>query len=206
MNLKLTRKTWAVFGYKGGGKSALAKFIATAYAEKCLYYDTLHEVPENVKFHSYPPKNRYNITELENVIYLIQTSKRYRMFVIDEANRFCPPKPKPLPQGIADMNDWCRHPQYNLSVVYIARRPVQLNTDLTEIADYLFIFQLGGRNDIQYLNDLRNGLGDAVKNLSLYHFILVEPDRTWSIKTPIDYNKIFTKRDTRTLTPTLGPR
>lgn len=200
MNLKLTRKTWAVFGYKGGGKSTLAHYIASLYKEKCLYYDTLHEVPENVKFHTYPPKNRQSSLELENIVHLIKTGRRYRMFIIDEANRFCPPKPKPLPQGIADMNDWCRHSQYNLSVGYIARRPVQLNSDLTELADYLFIFQLGGKNDIQYLNDLRSGMGDAVKNLPLYHFLLVEPDRTWTILSPIDYRKIFTKGDNKLLT------
>lgn len=186
----LTRKTWAVFGYKGSGKSILAQYIAASYGESCLYYDTLHDVPGEVKFHSYPPTDRRNIAELKNIAALAQKSKQYKLLIIDEANRFCPPKPVPLPQFIADMNDWCRHPQYNLSVGYLARRPVQLNTDLTEIADYLFIFQLGGKNDIQYLNDLRTGLGDVVQNLKPYHFVLAGPDRRWLTFSPIDIGKI----------------
>ena len=190
MPIKLTRKTWAVFGYKGGGKSTLSQYIASLYGEKCLYYDTLREVPLEAKFHAYKPKNRQNIGELESVIHLLQLNKRYRMFIIDEANRYAKPKPTPLPQVLADMNDWCRHPQYNLSVGYIARRPVQLNSDLTEIADYLFIFQLGGKNDIKYLNDLRDGLGDTVKNLPPFHFAVVNQSRQWQIMTPINIHKI----------------
>jgi len=199
MKLQLTRKTWAVFGYKQGGKSTLAKWLATQYKDKCLYYDTLREVPGEALFHSYTPKNSQNTGELEAIINLLKINHKYRMFIIDEANRYCKPKPSPLPQTIAEMNDWCRHPQYNLSVGYIARRPVQLNTDITEIADYLFIFQLGGKNDIKYLNDLRDGLGDIARTLPAYHFLLVYPDRSYRICNPVNINKIFIGSDTRIL-------
>lgn len=198
--MKLTKKTWCVFGYKESGKSTLAKTIAGKYGERCLYYDTLHEVPIDANFHSYQPKNRHNVDELTAVVQLIKQGKRYRMFIIDEANRFCPPKPKPLPQEIADLNDWCRHPQYNLSVGYIARRCVQLNSDLTEIADYLFIFQLGGKNDIQYLNDLRAGLGDTVQNLAKHSFVVVNPDRSWKIFNPVKPDKKYIGSDITRLT------
>ena len=200
MKLQLTRKTWCVFGYKESGKSILAKVLATSYGEKCLYYDTLHECPSASKFHSYAPKNKQSLPELEVIIGLIQQNRRYRMFIIDEANRYAPAKPAVLPQSIADMNDWCRHPQFNLSVGYIARRPVTLNTDLTEIADYLFIFQLGGVNDIKYLNQMRSGLGDTVKELSQYHFVVVRPNRTWEVMSPVIPDKLFIGSDTRQLT------
>jgi len=183
--LDLTCKTWAIFGYKGSGKSTLAQYIATTYGTRCLYYDTLREIPDDAKFHSYPPKNTHSITELQGIVTLAKNSNRYRMLIIDEANRFCKSKPSPLPQFIADMNDWCRHKPYNLSIGYIARRPVQLNQDLTEIADYLFLFSLGGKNDIQYLNDLRAGLGDAVQELEPYHFVIAGQDRHWEVMSPI---------------------
>jgi hypothetical protein len=80
-----------------------------------------------------------------------------------------------------------------MGVGYICRRPSQLNTDLTEIADYLFIFQLGGKNDIQYLNDLKQGLGEAVKNLPPFHFVTVYPDRSFRVSNPVNY-KISPKR------------
>lgn len=199
MKVNLTRKTFCILGYKAGGKSLLAKTIADSYGEKALYYDTLHEVPENASFHSYPPKNRYSIPELESIINLIKTNKKYRLFLIDEANRFLKPR-TPLPQAVADMNDWCRHPQFNLAVGYIARRPVQINTDIIEIADNLFIFQLGGRNDIKYLNDMRTGLGDTVQNLAQWQFVFVRQNRTWEVMNPIKANKIYIGSDTRALT------
>ena len=185
--MRFERKTWAVFGLKGSGKSTLAKTIAYTYRENCLYYDTLKEVPKDAPIHAYKPKNNQDVTELEDIIAALKGmgARRYKMFIIDEANRFCPPKPHPLPQGVADMNDWCRHPQYALSVGYIARRPVQINTDLTEICDYLFIFQLAGVNDIKYLDSMRAGLGEAVRALPPYHFALVHPDRTWEICAPV---------------------
>lgn len=199
MKINIARKTWAAFGYKGSGKSMLAKTIGQTYGVKCLYYDTLHEIPLEAKFHSYPPKNRQSVGELEAVIALLKANKAYRLFIIDEANRFCTPKPHPLPQGIADMNDWCRHPQFNLSVGYIARRPVQINSDLVELCDFLFIFQLGGKNDIQYLNDLRKGLGDTVLNLKPFYYCFVYPDRKWEIMSPVKADKIFIGSDTRPL-------
>lgn len=191
MNLKLTRKTWVVIGYKGGGKSSFAKWVAETYGVKCLYYDTLNEVPNGARFHSYNPKNHQSVDELCMIIRLLKQSRNYRMLIIDEANRFCPPKPARLPQDVADLNDWCRHPQFNMSVGYIARRPVQLNSDLVEIADYIIAFHLGGKNDIAYLNGLRAGLGDAVQNLPPYHFALINQNRTWEICAPIPLDKKY---------------
>ena len=200
MKLALARKTFAIFGYKASGKSTLAKFIAETYKTKCLYFDTLKECPADVSFHSYKPKTAHNPAELDAVVSLLKSNHRYRMFIIDEANRYCPPKPTPLKPNIADMNDWCRHPEYNLAVGYIARRPVQINSDLIELCDYLFIFQLGGKNDIKYLNDLRTGLGETVKNLPLYHYVIVKQDRTWSAMKPIKPGKSIIGSDTRNLT------
>jgi len=190
MNIQLTRKTWVIFGLKGGGKSTLAKYIAASYKQNCLYFDTLKECATDSEFHVYQPKDAHSTGELVTVVNLLKKARKYRMFIIDEANRYLPGNNIPLPQEVADLNDWARHPQYNISVGYIARRPVQLNTNLTEIADYLFIFHLGGKNDIRYLNDITNGLGDAVMLLPLHSFIIVYPDRHYEVSKPINIDKI----------------
>jgi hypothetical protein len=199
MDIDLTRKTWAAFGYKESGKSTLAKIIGTEWGTEALYYDTLKEVPDTAKFHAYKPKNAQSVMELESVLLLLKQNHRYRMLIIDEANRYCPPKPHPLPLGVQDANDWCRHPQYNMSIGYIARRPVQINSDLVEICDYLFVFQLGGKNDIQYLNGLHEGLGDTVRNLKPYWFCFVNKNRTWEICEPLKVPADILNSDTKTL-------
>lgn len=189
MDIQITRKTFCLFGYKASGKSTLAKYLATQYGEKCLYYDTLHECSTDAEFHTYRPKNTHNLGELLSVVELVKQSKKYRLFLIDEANRYIK-KNSPLPQPIADMNDWCRHPQYNLAVGYIARRPVQLNPELTEIADYLFIFNLGGINDIKRLNDMRAGLGDTVQSLPPYHFVVANQARQFYVSKPVNITNL----------------
>ena len=180
--LDLKSKSGCIFGLPDSGKSTLANYIASQFGVKAFIYDTMNEFPDK-PYDSYVPRDRRSVIELENVTRKVMASRQYALFLIDETNRFCPSKPAPLPQAIADLNDFRAH--YDLAVIYIARRPVQLNQDLTELAHFLFIFKLTGKNDTQYLNDLAAGLGDAVSQLKLYHFMVVFPDRSFSIFNPV---------------------
>ena len=195
--MDLTGKTFTILGLKGTGKSTIANLVLNTFGEKALYYDTLYEAPENSIFDIWQPKNRYSVAELESVIKAIIPQKinelpKYRMVIIDEANRFCPPKPSPLPASIADLNDQCRH--YLMSAGFIARRPVQLNQDLIELSDYIFVFRLTGKNDIQYLNNTVSGLGDTVAELDKFEFVLVNPDKSFSVCEPIKPDKNWLTR------------
>jgi len=180
--IDLTDKGFCIFGLPDGGKSTLANFILKSYGPRGFVYDTLDEFPDN-PFDRYAPQGRYDILELDRVVRSLITSRKYNLVIIDEANRFCPSKPTPLPQAVADLNDWRCH--YGIAVGYIARRPVQLNQDLTELSHYLFIFGLKGKNDISYLNDLAAGLGDQVCQLSPYQFVVVDPQRNFTVYNPV---------------------
>lgn len=182
MELDLTSKSFCIFGLPDSGKSTLANYILSEYGDQAIVYDTLHEYPEH-PFDSYEPKGTYDQEELEAVARNVMRNKRYKLFVIDEANRFCPSKPAPLPQAIADLNDFRAH--YGLTVGFICRRPVQLNQDLTELSQYLFIFRLPGRNDLDFLKDTSRGLDEVVMNLEKYHFAIVYPDRTFEVSAPV---------------------
>jgi len=180
--LDLESKGFAIFGLPDSGKSTLANSILNSYGSRAFIFDTLGEYADG-PYDSYIPKERNNPEELEVVTRNILAARRYSLFIIDETNRFCPSKPTPLPDAIADLNDWRAH--YNLAVGYIARRPVQLNQDLTELAHYLFVFQLDGKNDVRYLNDLKDGLGDAVTNLAPYHFVLYKKGAGFKVYAPV---------------------
>jgi len=180
--LELEDKSFCIFGLPDSGKSTLASFILAQFGASAFVYDTLSEYP-GTPYDSYSPHDRTSKEELGRIIRPVFTRGKYRLLMIDEANRFCPTKPAPLPQAIADLNDWRAH--YSVSVGFIARRPVQLNQDLTELAHYLFIFGLRGKNDVQYLNDISAGLGDAVTKIPPYHFILVSPDRSYTLYAPV---------------------
>ena len=187
--MDLSGKTFCIFGLKGSGKSTFANVILNQFGERAVYYDTVQEAPETSPFDIYQPKDRYSSAELSAMIRSIipeklNTLPKYRMLLIDEANRFCPPKPSPLPSAVADLNDQCRH--YLMSAGFIARRPSQLNQDLTELADYLFIFKLTGKNDIQFLENTVSGLGNAVLSLENYEFVQVNPNRSFVICEAVD--------------------
>lgn len=182
MNVDLVRKTFCIFGLRGTGKSTFANHIADQFGSTALVYDTLHEAPITSGYDIYQPKLRSSAAELEAIITRIKVSQ-YDLFMIDEANRFAPSKPAPLPAELADLNDQCRH--YGLTVGYIARRPCQLHQDLTELSDYLFIFHLKGNRDIRYLDEISGGLGDAVLSLTGFQFVLVLPDRSFRVQASI---------------------
>jgi hypothetical protein len=186
--IDLSNVTFCVLGVKKSGKSTLANMLLNQSGDNALYYDTLGESPKDAKYNYYIPKDRYSVPELETVVYKITPPKGadinnwlppYGLFIIDEANRFCPAKPHPLPASIADLNDQARH--YLMSVGYIARRPSQLNSDLIELSDYVFIFRLTGKNDLIYLDATVKGLGDAVARLDSFQFVTVYPDKHFEI-------------------------
>ena len=186
MKLNLESKRVAIFGLPGEGKSNLLCHVLNQYGALGFVYDTMHEYPVNAAYDLYRPRDRYSVAELIRCLKLIVSLKRYKLIAIDEANRFVPSKPHPLPDYIAELNDCCRHPEYgNFTPVYIARRPTQLNQDLTELCHYLILFNLKGKNDIDYLNEFAKGLGDAVFSLKKYHFVIVDQRREWSIHSPV---------------------
>lgn len=185
MELNLKGKTGVIFGLKGSGKSNLAATIAESYGASCLIYDALGEYSGSASYDRYVPNDRNSIKELETIIRAVMRTRKYRLFIIDEAHRPAPPKPAPLPLALRDLNDFCRHEQYDISVLFISQRPVKLHQDITEQADYIFLFRLSGKNDQVYLNELSAGLGDAVPKLPDYHFMLVNQKREYKLMAPV---------------------
>jgi hypothetical protein len=58
-----------------------------------------------------------------------------------------------------------------------------------ELANFLFFFGLSGKNDYAYMEDLHDGLGDAVRNLKKYEFVSLRDGQGLSVHAPIDTPK-----------------
>lgn len=182
MLLELESKSLCIFGLPDSGKSTILNYILNPWGRLAIIYDPMREFPGE-PYDCYTPANASSVTEVCQFVRLVMKSRKYKILAIDETNRYCPSKPSPLPQAIADLNDFRAH--YGLGTVYVARRPVQLNQDLTELAHYLILLNLPGKNDIAYLNGLADGLGDTASRLPKYHFCLVHPDRTYQVLAPV---------------------
>lgn len=181
--LKLTNKSVCVFGLPDSGKSTLVNYIISAMGARVFVWDTLSEYPLNQVYSVYRPENRTDLKEFDFVIRKALINPQFTMIVIDEANRYAPSKPSPLPQVLADLNDW--HAHYSKSVLYVSRRPSQLNQDLSELSNYFFIFKLPGSNDTDKLDSISKGLGYAVTKLKPYWYTFVDHDRSFRLMKPV---------------------
>jgi len=189
--IDLKGKSFVIFGQKGQGKSTLADYILNQKGDAGIYYDTQWEAPISSKYDVLRPDDKYSTAEICAVMKQVRLIKHYDILVIDESNRFAPAKPKPLPDELAEWNDSCRH--FNKGFGCICRRPTQLHQDITELADWLFIYRLTGKNDVKYLNEINAGLGDALLELPDFHFLAVGPDKKWSVQPPIQPSKKWVK-------------
>ena len=183
MNWDIRCKRFCIFGLQQSGKSYLARRILASEPAHFVY-DPLHEhVGCNrylARYRQYIPEA---IAELDLLVRrVVIGSGKVRLFVVDEANRYCPNR-RPLPDSIGELNDFQAH--YDIGFGVIARRPVQLHTDLVELAHYLFVFSLRGKNDLAYLDCLAAGLADAVAGLEKYHFVVVDPQRRFTVHAPV---------------------
>lgn len=178
--IDITNKRFVILGLQGSGKTVLAKYMLSK-CSRHLVYDTLREYKGFIR---YTPTDRNSKSELERMIKTLVFKKvKPQLFIIDEANRFIEPKPTALPQGVNELNDWSRH--IGISWGCICRRPTQLHTDMMELAHYLFIFCLRGKNDTAYLDSILPNLGDTVSNLKQYEFAIVTENRSVYVHQPI---------------------
>ena len=146
-----------------------------------LVYDPLDEYQG---YRRYIPEDRQSSEELNKLINDLVIPRKPRLFVVDEANKWVKPKPTPLPSGAADLNDFGRH--WGTAVGWVARRMTQFNTDITELANHVFLFKLSGKNDHQYMENLHQGLGDAVRNLKPYEFMSLTNGSEMQLHSPVD--------------------
>ena len=188
----LSNKRFCIFGLQGSGKSVLTKHILGMEKAHIVYDVHSEHSGFNRYLVTYRQVRKYDpgdpaILELNRFVdRIIFGTGRIRLLILEEANRYCPSK-RPLPSSILTLNDDQRHDRVAFGI--IARRPTQLNTDLVELAHYLFIFRLVGKNDREYLEAIAEGLGDAVRSLEDYHFVIVYPDRSFEVHAPVTYDK-----------------
>lgn len=181
-----------VFGLRGSGKSVWTRNFLSQYKNHII----VDPMVEYAGFRRYIPTHRsYGDEAIAEIDLLAETlvvpkkqggRAKVDLFAIDESNRYCPNR-HPLPNSLLDIMDYQRH--WKLTTVHVARRPVQMNTDIVELSNYIIVFNLAGKNDQQYLNDISKGLGDAVLTLPKYHYMLVNENREYKSMKPVNIVK-----------------
>jgi hypothetical protein len=177
-----------VCGFNQSGKTTLVKYLIRNYTGKVFVYDWHNEykdMPNNVI--TYVPKMRYDDEKRIEEFNLIMSkffnkSTAIKVAVVDESNEYNP-NMKSLPFASQDLYD--NHAHYKQTIIHVTRRPVDINTKLIELAHIRIFFKLFGANDIDYLNRLRQGLGETVSNLLPFHFALLDTFGNVKVCSPI---------------------
>lgn len=181
MTIDMVNKAFIIVGPRGSGKTVLAQHFLGLQPSH-LVYDPLLEYEG---FNRYQPDDRYSKDELDRVIAHVEATKP-KLFIIDEANKYFEPHPKPLTKGQGDLNDFSRH--WGVSWGLVARRPVQISTMVTEIVDRLFVYRLTGRNDRSFFDSKVAGLGEVVAGLPDYHFLVLDQQGGFYVHDPVPLN------------------
>ncbi len=187
---KATRSV--VVGLQGSGKSELAASLVADYKRVWVYdpMDQFSVLPNAIAYFpthkEYGPLMKKEITEW--VEYVRGNLRREwagdeqgEIIVMDETSLFCPNK-RPLPGGIQFLNDTHRHD--GLDLMFIARRPAQIHTDLVELARRKYFFLLTGRNDHRYIKDLNEEMSPAIRDLQEFQYVEADEYNRFEVKEP----------------------
>jgi hypothetical protein len=187
--IDLSSKSIMIFGLKGSGKTVLTNFLADNNQPSLIVDTTKHDYPKTKGDRYLPTHTQYSdeaISEMNTLINKKVLTKKYSFFAIDELNNFAPSM-RLMPSAMVKLNEETRH--IPITFCGIARRPASINNNLVEVADYLVFFRLVGKNDIIYLDSIKEGLGDTVKKLKDFCFVLLNPRREVEIFKPIPFKK-----------------
>lgn len=185
--IEVIGKRVAIYGMNGTGKTTFLQRVLLPLYPRSVVFDIKRDYEG---FHRFIPKTMDYGPEMEKdfnafVDHLIK-EKKYNVCAVDEVNRIAPNKMR-MPKGLRYLNDFNGVHHENIGLITIARRPSQVNTDLTALAHTIICFSLDGKQDKQYLEGIAAGLGEAVASLKIYEFVVynrLEKDLT--ICKPLD--------------------
>lgn len=193
-NLELAEQIVVVLGPPDSGKT---NFVKTVFGKEPYrrhwIYDPLREY-DSSEYNVVRPSNRrydggneeLNQT-IDDAIFAQPEALRPRYLVIDEANRTVPNNKEPG-EAMQDMIDFNTHFAPGIGLWVVARRPAQLNTDLMELYDEMFIFGLRGRNDKRAYRDMvSEELVEQLDAKEKFEFVHVDGEGDTTLFEPVPY-------------------
>lgn len=187
-DIDLKGKHFMTFGKKNTGKSYFNNFLMSRASRPYACFDPMEEHTDysdkDVVIRPTERRGDEAVNQLSEAIeFAVENRDEIGYMWVDEVNRFHS-KGGQLTGPLADLIDYNAH--YDMGVGMIARRPVQVHTDLRELADYTFIFRLSGVSDVRTLDDMAMGLGERVAALEPREFMCLFPDGHYEKMGPIN--------------------
>lgn len=185
-----------ILGLQGSGKTYLTKTkLIPRYGDEYIVWDPNSEY---VGFHRYIPRfigddrrlkeelglfikkvvlpNTQSLEDLEKG--KKPKPKRLKAVVFDEADLIAPSKSN-IPAPLRDLVVRSRHLQ--LDIIFISRRPTDLNAYLMDTSDYMIVFKQVGYNALKTMRALKIDSDREIKELDfgLHEFLLFDRERSY---------------------------
>lgn len=172
-------KITCITGLPGSGKSHLIKHkILPELARKRkkiivvdpnLEYTSIYEDVAIFRLEDYGHAEE----EIEVLVeYLLDNRDAADVLIMDESNVVF--NKLRLSSAAKKLVNTLRHERTDMYVV--ARRPVDINITISELARERYIFKTSGVNDITRLNEIMRGLGDEAQKLQGHDYLHVTDD------------------------------
>lgn len=180
-DLRLRDSIITVFGPPGSGKTNFMKWLLRQpQYRRHIVFDPMKEY-DSGEYNVYRPSGRRyddggnaELNDLiDDMVISAEEAVRPRFVVVDEANRTIPNRKDPGP-AVADLIDFNRH--FATSLVAVARRPSQLNTDLENLSNHIFVFGGRGKNDYRSYSDTHRDLPQALEEKEQYQPVYVSSE------------------------------
>jgi len=188
MEINLKSKTFVIAGLKNTGKTFLIKNAILNSIPNNVVYDLTGEYKgcKSAKYIYNATNRQYSqelIAEVDNFMEKMVNVKKPELVIFEEADNILP-NMRITSSALLHLNSTCRHfdNERGIAVGYVTRRLPDLNSKIVEIADYVFLFQLSGKNDLIYLEQLKKGLSEAMPQIEQNHkFIILDGARNFSV-------------------------
>jgi len=175
MAINLKGKHWLTLGLKGSGKSNFNKWLLSQRPNHFVF----DPVKEYKGYHRYMPNSARGeeaVKELKAVTDQVVKANQSEIdyFYVDEVNRYVSKRGQ-LDGPVGELVDLNRH--YDMGIGFTARLPQQVHTEIRELADYIFIFNLAGKASLEFLDDMAEDTRKAMDNMDKYQCVMLNPNR-----------------------------
>ncbi len=192
-----------IIGLQGSGKTYLAK---KAFLDREPHHLVIDPNDEYAGYTRYVPKysddyerlveeikiavrklvipNTWSIEQLEKKGK--DKPDRLKLLVIDEADLILPAKHN-INAAIRNLIVKSRH--LRLDIIFISRRPTDLNAYVMDVSDYLIVYKQVGYNALKTLRALKLDSDKAIKELDYdnHEFLLFDRERAYTKHTLDDF-------------------
>lgn len=193
--ISVTNSIAAIFGKRGSGKTALARFLATGShpfngikgtppGKRVVIFDPRYQIEFGTVVSDFDEffeflynagdsfavnfRPRYPREEFPLLCrYLRDTPFEDTIFLVDEVSMVTTPYEIPL-----EFQDIIRFGRHNrIAVVMTAQRPIDVNRDLTAQCNHLFIFNQHEPRDVQYFSGFLGEAANVIPTLQEFEFL-----------------------------------